>query len=371
MTGTNSARRFLPDYALPPGETLVEVLAERGMTQAELARRTGISTKHINQIVLGTASLTAETALKLEFVTGVLAQVWTSLDSAYQVTRTRQEESSRLEARVDWLQQLPIAELTNRGYIRKNVSPVERLRDALAFFKVASPDAWDQVWAAPTAYRQSQAFEVDYGALAAWLRIGEIRVEQSDLPPFDRGKFRDSLTAIRLLTTIDDPKVWLPRLEAYCTDAGVALVIEREIKGARINGAVRWLPSERPLIQLSVRHRWADIFWFTFFHEVAHVLLHDRRRFTIVDKLTIVDGAGRANPDNAMESEADDFAGRTLLPRVFDDRLTRVRSQAEAIAIAGEAGVHPGIVVGRLQHDQRIPYSHFNGLRTRLAFADE
>ena len=210
-----------------------------------------------------------------------------------------------------------------------------------------------------------QAFDVDYGALAAWLRIGEISVEGNDLPPFDRNKFRESLKAIRDLTVIDDPAIWLPRLEALCAAAGVALAIEREITGARINGAVRWLPSERPLIQLSLRHRWADIFWFTLLHEVAHVLLHDRRRFTIVD------GVGRANPDNAMETEADEFAGRTLLPRTFDDRLATVRSQAEAIAIAREAGVHPGIVVGRLQHDQRIPYSHYNGLRTRFAFVDE
>lgn len=365
MTGTSSSRRFRPDYAIPPGETLVEVLAERGMSQADLARRTGLSTKHINQIVLGTATLSAETALRFEFVTGVPAQVWTALESAYQVAQTRQDETNRLAAQVDWLHQLPIAELIRRGFIRKDTSPVERLRDVLAFFKVASPDAWSQVWAAPTAYRQSRAFEVDYGALAAWLRIGEIRSEQANLPPFDRAKFKDALPRIRTLTTIDDPRIWLPQLEALCAAAGVAVVIEREIVGARINGAVRWLPSERPLIQLSVRHRWADIFWFTFFHEAAHVLLHDRRRFTIID------GVDRADTGNVMEHEADDFAGRVLLPRTFDGRLARIRSQAQAIDLAGEAGVHPGIVVGRLQHDKTIPYSYFNGLRVRLAFTDE
>jgi addiction module HigA family antidote len=364
MTGPGNTRRFRPDYAIPPGETLVEVLAERGMSQAELARRTGLSTKHINQIVLGAATLSADTALRFEFVTGVSAQVWTALESAYQVAQTRQDESARLAKQVDWLHQLPIAELIRRGFIRKDASPVERLRDALAFFKVASPDAWGQVWAAPTAYRQSRAFEVDYGALAAWLRIGEFWAEHADLPPFDRTRFKDSLPRVRTLTTISDPAVWLPQLRALCAEAGVALVIEPEIVGARINGAVRWLPSERPLIQLSGRHGWADILWFTFFHEAAHVLLHDRRRFTIVD------GVERADADNAMEQEADDFAGRTLLPRTFDSRLATIRSQAQAIALAREAGVHPGIVVGRLQHDQVIPYSHFNRLRTRFALAD-
>jgi HTH-type transcriptional regulator/antitoxin HigA len=110
---------------------------------------------------------------------------------------------------------------------------------------------------------------------------------------------------------------------------------------------------------------WADIFWFTFFHEAGHVLLHDRKRFTILED------TGRAEPNNNLEQEADDFAGRVLLPHMFDARLATIRSQTQAVALAGEAGVHPGIVVGRLQHDGTIPHSHFNRLRIRLAFTDE
>jgi len=364
MTATSDQHRYVPDYALPPGETLVEVLAERGMSQAELARRTGLSTKHINQIVLGTASLSAETALRLERVTGVPAQVWTELEADYQVARTRREELSRLESHIDWLQTLPVDELIRRGYVRRDVSNGDRLRDVLSFFKVATPDAWEQVWALPTAYRRSQAFEVEYGALASWLRIGEIRAEQLDLNQFDRAKFRSALSAIRELTVVEDPAAWLPRLERLCAQAGVALVIEPEIKGARIHGAVRWLPSERPLIQLSLRYSWADIFWFTFFHEAGHILLHDRKR------LTFVDVVNPAKTDDTMERQADDFAGRMLLPRAFDEQLARTRSRVQVLALARDAGVHPGVVVGRLQHDGRIPFSHLNGIRVRFRFAE-
>jgi hypothetical protein len=73
----------------------------------------------------------------------------------------------------------------------------------------------------------------------------------------------------------------------------------------------------------------------------------------------------RADPGNVMETEADDFAGRVLLPRAFDGRLAAVRSQAEVIAVARDAGVHPGIVVGRLLCDGQIPYGRFSGLRAR------
>lgn len=365
MTATTDPYAYTPDYALPPGETLAEVLADRGMSQAELARRTGLSTKHINQVVLGAASLTAETALKLERVTGVPAQVWTNLEADYQVIRTLQEETTRIGDHIEWLRTLPVSELARRGYLRSNVSNVDRLRDVLSFFKVATPEAWRQVWALPTAYRRSRAFEVEYGALASWLRIGEIRAEHLDLQPFNRTRFRAALSVIRDLTMVDDPEVWLPQLTSSCADAGVAVVIEPEIKGARIHGAVRWLPSERPLIELSLRHSWADIFWFTFFHEAGHVLLHDRKRLTFVD---VVDPA---RADNTIEREADEFARRILLPRAFDDQLRHARSKAQVLALAGEARVHPGIIVGRLQHDRRIQFNQLNGLRVRFRFAED
>lgn len=365
MTATRSRYPYAPDYAFPPGETLTEVLAERGMSQAELARRAGLSAKHVNQIVLGAASITAETALRLERVTGVPAQVWTNLEADYQVTRTLQEEESRLNVHISWLQLLPVSELIKRGHISSDTSGVDRLREVLAFFKVATPDAWHQVWAVPTAYRRSQAFEVDYGALASWLRIGELRAEELDLQPFNRARFRAALSEIRDLTVVTDPEVWLPRLTRLCAEAGVAVVIEREIKGARINGAVRWLPTEHPMIELSLRHRWADIFWFTFFHEAAHVLLHDRKR------LTFVDVADPAKTDDAMERDADDFAARTLLPRSLDDRLKRTRSETQVLALASEANVHPGIIVGRLQHDGRIPFNQLNRLRVRFHFTED
>jgi addiction module HigA family antidote len=365
MTATKNRYPYAPDYAFAPGETLTEVLTERGMSQAELARRAGLSAKHVNQIVLGAASITAETALRLERVTGVLAQVWTNLEADYQVTRTLQEEESRLKVHIGWLQSLPVNELARRGHVRPDTSGVDRLRDVLAFFKVATPEAWHQVWALPTAYRRSQAFEVDYGALASWLRIGELRAGKLDLQPFNRTKFRTALSAIRDLTMVTDPELWLPQLTRLCAEAGVAVVIEPEIKGARINGAVRWLPTEHPLIELSLRHRWADIFWFTFFHESAHVLLHDRKR------LTFVDGADPARTEDSMEREADELAGRTLLPRSFDDRLRRTRSEAQVRSLADEAHVHPGIVVGRLQHDGRIPFNQLNRLRVRFRFAED
>lgn len=361
MTLSAGATRFDPDYIVPPGDTLSEVLEELGMSQAELSRRTGLSTKHINQIVSGEATISPETALKLERVTRVSARLWTQLEALHQEQRSRNVETVALERDVDWLRDLPVRELIKRGWVEKQDDRVDQLREVLSFFGVASRAAWETVWNVPTAYRKSRAFESDLQALAAWLRIGELRAAGLMRKPFNGPAFRSALLDIRGLTKVDDPNVWLPALEQACAEHGVAVVVEKEIRGARINGAVRWLAPDQALIELSLRHGWADIFWFTFFHEAGHVLQHERKRLIFVD----AEGAGRGE----LEKEADEFASRMLVPRGENEELGGLGSNVARIrAFADRLGIGPGIVVGRLQHEGLLGYQQLNGLRNRYAF---
>lgn len=356
------ATRFDPDYIVPPGDTLSEVLAELGMSQAELSRRTGLSTKHINQIVSGEATISSETALKLERVTRVSARLWTQLEALHQEQRSRRSETVALERDVDWLRDLPVKQLIERGLIEHRDNRVDQLREVLSFFGVASRAAWETVWNIPTAYRKSRAFESDLHALAAWLRIGELQAADLMRKPFNGPAFRSALLDIRGLTKVDDPKVWLPALQQACAEHGVAVVIEREIPGARINGAVRWLAPDHVLIELSLRHGWADIFWFTFFHEAGHVLQHERKR------LIFVDAKGASHGE--LEEEADDFASRMLLPRGVEEELSELGTSAARIRdFADRLGVGAGIVVGRLQHEGLLGHQQLNGLRTRYVFS--
>src|SRR5437867_513129 len=138
MSTEARTNRFDPDYLVAPGDTLAEVLEERGMTQAELSRRTGLSTKHINQIVAGDASISPETALKLERVTSVPARLWTQLEALFQEQRSRRLESESLEADVDWLREFPVKELIERDCIEHRINRVDQLREVLSFFGVAS-----------------------------------------------------------------------------------------------------------------------------------------------------------------------------------------------------------------------------------------
>jgi len=71
--GETAINTYRPDYAVTPGEVLEYELELRQMTKAELAKRTGLTEKHINAIVKakGKSTITPETAIKLERALGM------------------------------------------------------------------------------------------------------------------------------------------------------------------------------------------------------------------------------------------------------------------------------------------------------------
>lgn len=357
MTATKY--RYEPEHVLPPGATLQEVLDARGMSQIDLARRTGLSPKHVNQIVKGNAAVTAETTILLERATGVPADVWANLESAFQVDRSRAKDAERLSADLDWLASFPVQELRKRGMVNETASPVDTLRDLCRFFGVADKASWEALWQRPTAYRRSKVFTSDPGAVAAWLRIGEIRAADIDCDPFDKQVLSARLNDLRGLTRETDPSLWAPKLRTIGQQVGVAIVLEPEIAGARVVGAARWLTQKKALVQLSLRHRWSDIFWFTLFHELGHLILHSKKDVFINDP----------GPHSGAEAEADAFASQLLIPRESETRLSGLQTEADVQKFAASLGVGADIVVGRLQFDKRWPYSKGNDLKQRFVFS--
>lgn len=361
MTTMTDEHPFTPDYAVPPGETLADLLDEHEMTQTELARRLGVSLKHVNQVIKGAAPISAELALGLEKVLGVSASFWLKREAVYQGKLAELEEREELAEAVDWAKQFPVVELKKRGYIPARAAGVELVVHVLRFFGIAQPEQWtDPV----VAYRKTQAFDSDRHSLSAWLRVGELDAAAIDCDPYDGDRFLDALHEARQLTCLE-PEEWQPRLVEICAEAGVAVVIVDAFKGARANGATRWLSSSKALIQLSLRYKWEDIFWFTFFHEAGHVLLH-RKKDTFVEE----PGAQRDPATSHWEEEADRFAMRILIPPRYERRLPQL-SLTEVPGFARQLGIAPAIVVGRLQHDGLLPYSRGHDLRRRFEFIEE
>ena len=358
--GAETTERFEVPYAVPPGETLQETLDALGMTQAELARRTGLTPKTINHIVKGTAPITPTTALALEKATGVRARFWNNLEVNYQEALSRSAEREALKNDVDLLDELPHRELVKRGVISDTPDKVELLRRVLAFFGVIDRSTWEAVWLKPVAaFKQSEKLKAHPGAVAAWLRLGEIEASHVECAEFSKERFRNALERIRSMTR-DDVEQYAPKMVELCAESGVALVFVPEIKGARAWGATRWLTPAKAVIQLSLRYKWEDHFWFSFFHEAGHVLLHGKRD-------TFIDSDGG---DSEFEDEANRFAARILIPREYEPELPYLRSLAQITEFAERIELHPGIVVGRLQREKVIDYRVGNRLRRKLEFVE-
>src|SRR5206468_3775093 len=126
----------------PPGATLLETLEALGMTQSELAERMGRPTKTVNEIINGKAAITPETALQLERVLGVPARFWSNRERHYREHLAQIEEEGKLQANVNWLNELPVKHMINLGWVRRCDTKVEQIRELLHFFGVASPVCW-------------------------------------------------------------------------------------------------------------------------------------------------------------------------------------------------------------------------------------
>jgi HTH-type transcriptional regulator / antitoxin HigA len=348
---------YSPAEVLPPGATLAETLDAIGMTQAELARRADRPNKTINEIVEGKTEITADTAIQLERVLGVPSSLWQSLERNYRESLARARDRRDLEQHVDRLQEIPVAAMEKLGWIPRGKTKVEKLSNVLGFFGVASVEALEQ--RADARFRASGAFQANRVAVGAWLRRGHVEAQHIDCAPWNAGRFETALDEAKDVAATM-PTDFAVRLSEVCARAGVAVVYIPELPGTRLWGATRWV-ADKAIIQLSLRYRREDHFWFTFFHEAAHVLLHGKREL-------FIEAGGET--DDEKEHEANRFASDFLAPssRLREEFRPASISEASVRRFAKRTGVSPGIVVGRLQHEGLLPRTHLNDLKRTLSW---
>lgn len=355
-----SRNEYSPAEVLPPGATLIETLEAIGMTQAELARRANRPIKTVNEIALGKAEITADTAIQLERVLGVPASLWQSLERNYRESLARARDRRDLEQHVDRLREIPVAAMEKLGWLPHGRDKVEKLSNVLAFFGVASVEALDQ--RADARFRASRAFQANRSAIGAWLRKGHLEAQKIDCASWDAGRFQKMLVDAKdIAATMPDDFAF--RLTQLCARAGVAVVYVPELPGTRLWGATRWV-ADKAIVQLSLRYRREDHFWFTFFHEAAHVLIHGKKEL-------FIETDDRA--DGEKEREANRFASEFLASssELHEHFGTGVISGASVQRFAKRMGVSPGIIVGRLQHEGVLPRTHLNGLVRKLSWPSQ
>ncbi len=355
---------YSPDLVSPPGETLIEILEEQGMTQVAFAVRTGRTPKLINEIVKGKAPITTETAIQFERVLGVSASFWNNRERAYQEFLAMEAERKKLSLILEWCRRFPLASMKRLGWIEKSSNKVSQLRGLLDFFGVATPETWESTWAqTAVAYRKTGKRNADEYALATWLRAGEIVGRRTNCDPFDLRKFKVALAQVRRMTN-ETPKQFQTKIVDMFSGCGVAIAFVPELPRISASGATRWLSPSKALILINLRYKTDDHFWFTVFHEAGHVIYNSKKTIYVDSRKF----------DGEFEDKANHFAAEILVPeRVLREFAEQHPSPSRTSIkkLAAKLDLAPGVVVGQLQHFKYLPYSHCNDLKRNFSWEND
>lgn len=355
-----------------PGDSIQEIIDELKMSQAELAERLGRSIPKLNELIKGKAPITKETATKLEYVLNVPANFWINLERQYQDELLEIEQMEFLEQCKEWVSGFPLARLKKLGILPNSTKKPVLVKSLLKFFRVASPKQWSDIYK-----ENSLAFKIELRhttepeAISVWLRIGELQAEKLTLVSFERksmqAKIRERLNEIQLLS-YNKPNNWLDILQKICIDCGIALVYTPCIAKAPIYGATRWIKNKTlPLIQITDRGKDYHSFWFTFYHELAHILLHGKNEI-------FIDGLDSITPDINKEKQADAFAAKKLLSDKERTELSKVShfNKTIIISLSEKIKKHPSIIVGQIQRQNPTLYKNIalNKLKEKVVFKE-
>lgn len=352
---------FFPAWASPPGETVRQLAAKKNLQSIDLAQALGIPLENLSQLFNGELPITVTRAKGLASLVGASERFWLAREAQYR----RDVQALQNDGR-RWVSSLPFADMARYGWLKAATATGEKLRHALEFFEVSTVDEWRDTWlsdrAGITAYRSSPVFTAQSASVAAWLRQGELAAAELSVGAWSRECFERLLPSLKPLTRLHEPAEFIPRLQEQCAACGVSVVIVRAPKGCPASGATR-VKNGKAILQLSVRYLRDDNFWFTFFHEAGHLVLHEDRLF--------LEWSDRRELDRHEEAEANKFAGQFLIPLSEEAALLALPHEHRSIMrFAKNLSISPGIVVGQLQHRGLVRQDKLNFLKKRYSWGE-
>lgn len=355
MHTTRIKNQYHPQTVTHPGEDLREKLEELQMTPMEFAVRCNKPVKTISEVLNGKSSITPDMAVQFENVLQIPAEYWLRRQYHYDEAVARNKRKTAIAAAVPWAKQFPYTEMAKKGWVVSTAKIEERVEALFDFFGFSSHISWENFYIKKklkAAFRISLAYAKSPFALSAWLQQGENQARKIQAPGYSSKTLKAILPELKSIMA-GQPADFFSQIQKQCLQAGVKVVYTPCLPGAPINGAARWIENNTtPLIQLSCRHKRNDIFWFSLFHEIGHILKHGKKEVFIED-------GGYNEMDAEKEKEADDFAVRWTLSEneekailkdtpLDDEKITRWAEQL---------GTHPAIIIGRLQHRGLMPHN--------------
>lgn len=348
-----------------PGEVLQEKLNENGMSRKELAIRTGSTEKHICTVINGDRSISAAFARKLGYVFED-ASFWMQIQAEYDAEQFRiQEENAITSDEVEVLKSLHdiMNHFIERGYMHNNCGVASKVIQMRDFLHISNLTMIPQI-TYNAAYRAqlTSNIKVNPYVLFAWQCLCEKEVENIKVnSKIDKTKLRDNILRIKSLM-FGDINEGIKKLQGIFAECGIGFQVVKNFRGAPVQGFIKETSDERLVLCLTIRGKRADRFWFTLFHEIAHVLNGDYKvRFVDFDSV-----------QSKNEEIADIYARDILIPpnkykEFISSKNCTMWEHIESFA--KEVGVMPFIVLGRLQSDQYLDWTDYQTKVVRYEWA--
>ncbi len=343
--------------ATPPGATIKEQIVDRGMSQKEFAIRMDMSEKHISKLINGEVILTPEMAMRLEMVLGLPAHFWSNLEAIYREKLQLIQEENEMDADIEIAKKFPYKEMQKNGWVENASKEIDKVISLRKFFEVVKLTMLKEPLIPGIACRRQTITEKGDFALLAWAQKAKLDARKINTKSVDLQRLEKQLPEIRKMTLLN-PEIFCQNLCDLLSDCGIALVFLPHIGGSFLHGAT-FYDKNKIVVGLTVRGKDADKFWFSLFHELAHILYGHIN-----------------NPQGTTEDEekeADEFAKNTLISLTdFEEFINEGKFDANSMKLfASKINVNVGIVVGRLQKEGYIKYNQYNYLKTKYTIVDE
>lgn len=353
MVQKNVSTGWDSPIAIHPGEFLRDLIKDYNLTQADLALRTEVTPKAINEIVKGKSSITESMAVKLSKIFPLTIEYWLNLQAGYESDLTRLNQEEELQGDIRHLDKFRCAykELSRIGrasglrWVEKNYSLI--ILELQKFFQVTSLSLVDDIMQA--AFRKYDRKNLNSEALAAWLQLGKIKAQTvENVAPFNKESLLGRLDGIKKLST-KKKEEYLPLLEKELSQCGIVVVYAPYFEHTHIQAATEWVNSEKAVIIINMTNKNEGKFWFNLFHELGHLLHHSKKEFFVDLK--------DHDSTKPMEKEADEFARNQLIPN-FNQAIAEHFKKGSHIEvavddIARENNVSLAVVAGRITYEYR------------------
>lgn len=335
------------DFIIHPGETILEVLEEKQMSQEELAIRTGFSPKHVSEVVNGKKGISPSFAKSLEYVFGMPTSFWINLQGIYDreiLEYKEQEEIDENEvAIVKSLKQL-IKYAENLEIMTKTKDVISQIIELRTICNVKNLTYINNLVTSQVAFRKSHTIETNVYVLYVWIRICELIAQKNNIEnEYCEENLKNSINNIKKCMFLEINEA-LKELNRIFTECGIVFQVVKNFAGAPVQGFIK-KNDNKIVLSMTIRRAFADEFWFTLFHEIGHLLNGDIVSTQFIDF---------SDAKSDMESKANEFAKKALINEEDYEIFIKENNLTERsiIKFAKEQEVQPYIVVGRIQKEK-------------------